>query len=370
MTGEIFAGKLGIQQRVLPTYRAVFLDTLASACQSGLSVISGQPLPQEGIEPVSELQTARLVRANNRYLSDPSSPFFMCWQPGFIDWLESWQPDALIVEANPRYPTTREAIRWMHARGRKVIGWGLGAAPIGGFLAGVRNRQGASLLSSLDAVIAYSSQGAQQYRQLGLLEERVFTAFNAVDRAPSDPPAARHTQTSGQATVLFVGRLQARKRVDLLLKACANLAESLQPHLVIVGDGPEKASLVELASRVYTTAEFAGAKHGSELNPYFDQADLFVLPGTGGLAIQQAMAHALPVIAAQGDGTQDDLVRVENGWQVPPDDLKALENLLHQALSDLPKLRQLGAASYRIVVEEINVDAMVRVFIRALNAVS
>ncbi len=368
MTGEIFVGKLGLQQRVLPTYRAVFLDTLASACQAGLSVFAGQPLPQEGIEPVNELQTARLVRANNRYLGDPSSPFFMCWQPGFIDWLESWQPDALIVEANPRYPTTREAIRWMHSRGCKVIGWGLGAAPMGGFLAGVRNRQRASLLSSLDAVIAYSSQGAQQYRQLGLPEERVFTAFNAVDRAPIDPPPTRPAQTTGQATVLFVGRLQARKRVDLLLQACASLAEALQPHLVIVGDGPERASLVELAARVYPAAEFAGARHGSELSPYFDRADLFVLPGTGGLAIQQAMAHALPVIVAQGDGTQDDLVRVENGWQVPSDDLQALANVLRQALSDLPKLRQMGAASYHIVAEEINVDAMVQVFIRALNA--
>ena len=49
-----------------------------------------------------------------------------------------------------------------------------------------------------------------------------------------------------------------------------------------------------------------------------------MLPGTGGLAVQQAMAHGLPVIVAQGDGTQDDLVRPENGWQIPPDDLAAL----------------------------------------------
>jgi glycosyltransferase involved in cell wall biosynthesis len=368
MTGEIFAGKLGLQQRVLPTYRAVFLDTLASTCQGGLSIFAGQPLQQEGIEPVSELQTAQLVNAHNRYFSDPSSPYFMCWQPGFVDWLESWQPDALIVEANPRYPTTREAIRWIHDRNRKVIGWGLGAAPIGGFLAGLRNRQRHHLLHSLDAVIAYSSQGARQYCQLGFSEGRVFTAFNAVDRAPTSPPPERPSTTSGQMTVLFVGRLQTRKRVDLLLQACARLPESQQPHLVIVGDGPEKASLVELAARVYPAAEFPGARHGSELIPFFTQADLFVLPGTGGLAIQQAMAHALPVIVAEGDGTQDDLVRTENGWQVPPGNLPVFTNILQQALSDLPRLRQMGAASYRIIAEEINVDAMVRVFIKALNA--
>jgi glycosyltransferase involved in cell wall biosynthesis len=61
-------------------------------------------------------------------------------------------------------------------------------------------------------------------------------------------------------------------------------------------------------------------------------------------------------------------VRSENGWQVPPDDLKALTNILRQALSDPVKLRLMGNASYRIVAEEINVEKMVEVFIEALNA--
>ena len=121
-----------------------------------------------------------------------------------------------------------------------------------------------------------------------------------------------------------------------------------------------------MPGRIYPNCEFAGAKHGTELEPYFANADLFVLPGTGGLAVQQAMAHALPVIVAHGDGTQDDLVRSKNGWQVPPDDLPALTTILSQALSDPTKLREMGEASYRIVAEEINVESMVGVFVRVL----
>ena len=79
-----------------------------------------------------------------------------------------------------------------------------------------------------------------------------------------------------------------------------------------------------LAKQIYPSAEFIGAKHGDELKPYFAEADLFVLPGTGGLAVQEAMSHGLPVIVAKGDGTQDDLVRAENGWQIPPGDYGAL----------------------------------------------
>ncbi len=120
--------------------------------------------------------------------------------------------------------------------------------------------------------------------------------------------------------------------------------------------------------RVYPSAEFPGAKHGAELAAYFSAADLFVLPGTGGLAVQEAMSYGLPVIMGQGDGTNDELVRPENGWQIPPDDLPALAETLRTALSDATRLRRMGAESYRIVREEINLEKMVGVFVEALNS--
>jgi len=368
MVGESFPGRLGLQQRVLPSYRAAFFDTLATACQGGLSVFAGKPLAKEGIDPIDKLQKAQYVQAKNRYFSDPSSPMFLCWQAGFFHWLEAWQPDVLIVEANPRYIATRRAILWMHQKGRKVIGWGLGAPPISGPLATLHRWERLRMLRSLDAILAYSEQGAEQYGKLGIASERVYVASNAVDPTPTNPPPLKPLHFNGQITVLFVGRLQPRKRVDLLLQACAGLPLELQPHLIIVGDGLAREELANLAHQIYPNAEFVGAKHGDELEPYFAKADLFVLPGTGGLAIQQAMAHGLPVVVARGDGTQDDLVRRENGWQVPPDDLPALTNVLNLALSDPTKLRKMGEASYYIVAKEINVESMVGVFLRAINS--
>jgi glycosyltransferase involved in cell wall biosynthesis len=367
MTDDVFSGRAGLQQRVIPSYRALFLDTLAKACLGGLSVFAGRPLLKEGIDSAEDLQIAQLVQANNKTFLDPSSSLFLCWQNGFLKWLEEWQPEVLFVEANPRYPVTRRAISWMHNKKRKVIGWGLGAPPFGGPLAYLRRWERLSFLHSLDAIIAYSQQGAEQYRQLGLPQDKVNVAFNAVDPAPSVPPPKRPAEFNGKATVLFVGRLQSRKRVDLLFQACARLPLELQPHVVIIGDGPARQEFEILAKQIYPNAEFIGSKHGVVLEPYFAKADLFVLPGTGGLAIQQAMARGLPVIVAHGDGTQDDLVRKENGWQVPPDDLQGLTDVLHQALSNPVQLRQMGNASYRIVAEEINIDKMVEVFIRVIN---
>jgi glycosyltransferase involved in cell wall biosynthesis len=359
-----FPRRLALQQRVIPAYRAPFFNLLAQNCEGGLSLFAGQPLPVESIATADRFSAVHYVPARNRHLRDPQSALYLCWQEGITDWLAQQNPAALIVEANPRYLSSRRAIRWMHAHNRPVLGWGLGA-PRGGN--SIEQRFRLNFLRSLDGVMAYSQRGAAEYRNLGL--RNVFVAHNAVSPRPESAPPERPLTLQAPATLLFVGRLQARKRIDILLRACASLPENQQPRLLIVGDGPALDEFQALAAQIYPAAEFLGAKHGPELEPYFVVADVFALPGTGGLAVQQAMTHGLPVIVAQGDGTQDDLVRPENGWQVPPGDQQAFTRTLQSALSDVPRLRQMGAESYRIVAEEINLEAMVASFIVALNTV-
>jgi glycosyltransferase involved in cell wall biosynthesis len=361
---QTFPGRLALQQRVIPRYRAPFFDLLADSCEASLTLFAGQPLPVESISTVKHFESAEMVQAQNQHVRDPQSAFYLCWQRGVINWLDSQNPDALIVEANPRYLSTYAAIRWIKQRNRPVLGWGLGAAR-GGNPVEKYFRQ--TFLKSLDGLIAYSQRGADEYHALGL--ENIFVAHNAVSRQPQHPLPKRALTFADAPLVLFVGRLQERKRIDFLLAGCAGLPEALQPRLVIVGDGPALPGLQSLAQRIYPQAEFAGTKHGSELASYFADADLFTLPGTGGLAVQEAMSYGLPVIVAQGDGTQDDLVRPGNGWQVPPGDQTAFKNTLQEALSDVNRLRKMGAESYRIVAEEINLETMVRSFVEALNTV-
>jgi glycosyltransferase involved in cell wall biosynthesis len=361
---KVYPGRLALQQRVFPVYRVPFFDMLATTCKGGLSILAGQPLPVEGIKRADNLNVARFVETQNIHFGKPSSSVYLCWQRGLIPWLENWNPNALIVEANPRYLSTRLAVRWMHQHDRLVLGWGLGVPRNGTQIERLfRN----AFLRRLDGVIAYSQRGFNEYHALGL--ESVFVAFNAATPKPDAelvPPPLVH---EGIPTVLFVGRLQARKQVDILIHACRELPHHLQPRLVIVGDGPARRGLENLANEEYPQTVFVGAQYDQALESFFENADLFALPGTGGLAIQQAMAHGLPIIVAQGDGTQDDLVRSQNGWQIPPGDQFALTNTLREALSDLPRLRRMGAESYRIVAEEINLETMVEVFIQALNSV-
>jgi glycosyltransferase involved in cell wall biosynthesis len=349
---------------MLPQYRQPFFDHLAGACKAGLSVFAGEPRPEEAVLQADALEHAQWVRADNRHIL--RGGFYLCVQAGIEEWLATWDPDVLILEANPRYPSNRAALRWMKARGRPAIGWGLGAPRAGGVFGGLIDRWRLRSLADLDALIAYSTQGAVQYHDVGYSRGQIFIAPNAVRL-----PATSHLRTEQAAhplRMLFVGRLIDAKRVDLLLHACSRLEQTAELH--VVGDGPSRPTLEQLAQAVFPETTFHGTLTGEALDAQFDGADVFVLPGTGGLAVQEAMAHALPVIVGEGDGTQRDLVSAHNGWLVPAGDVEGLAGALRAAQSDLAELRAMGERSFRLVRDRFNLEEMRRVFVQALHAVS
>ncbi|MGB7876772.1 MAG: glycosyltransferase, partial [Anaerolineales bacterium] len=204
-----FPGRLGLQQRVLPSYRVPFFEMLAAACEGDMSLFAGQARAEESIVR-GELQVANYAPARNIHLFQ--GPLYFCYQRGFLDWLSNWDPDVLIAEANPRYLSTPSAVKWMQSRGRPVIGWGLGAPPSSSshFLKKWGERKRGAFFRRFDALIAYSQRGADEYADYGIPREKIFVAHNAVSPAPEAPPD-RRPLTVDRASILFVGRLQARK---------------------------------------------------------------------------------------------------------------------------------------------------------------
>jgi glycosyltransferase involved in cell wall biosynthesis len=363
-----YNGRVALQQRVLPAYRGPFVDELARRCTGGLFVFAGDALPVEQIQHVEDLETAQLSWGVNRHSFQPGHPLYRCRQPGLLGWLERVDPAILVLEANPRYPDQLEAAAWMRARSRAVLGWGLGAPPVHGSIGHLRARARRRLLGQLDGLIAYSKQGAAQYRALNILpDNRIFVAPNATGSAASAAP--ERAPTPGEPLqILFVGRLQTRKRVDLLIKAVAAV-EQEHLNLVIVGDGPARAELEALARDIFPRAHFKGALYDAALDSAYRQADLFVLPGTGGLAVQQALQHGLPVIAAEGDGSQEDMVTSKNGWRIEPGNLDQLKQALASAAADRANLAKMGAASFQQAQNTFNIVNMADGFINALNQV-
>jgi glycosyltransferase involved in cell wall biosynthesis len=359
--------RLGVQQRVLPIYRIPVFDGLAQNFRPGMELFAGRQRHGEAIVTSERLIKAIFAEAHNLYI--PLGRSYLLWQTNILAWLRRWKPACLIVEANPRNLSALAAANWMHRQGGKIIGWGLGA-PMEEGDDGLRKWYWSQLVRKYDGLIAYSRVGKEQYARLGFDPQRIFISPNAVaGRLGSKPIDRPATLKGGKATILFVGRLVAHKRVDLLIHACSTLPENLQPALWIVGEGPLHTPWEQLSREVYPRTRFLGEMHGHKLEELFRQADLFVLPGTGGLAVQQAMSFSLPVIVGEADGTQADLVRTENGWQMKSASVSALAQVLLAALGDIRSLRKKGLASREIVVNEINLEKMVECHTEAVRRV-
>jgi len=359
--------RIGIVQRVLPAYRVRLFDLLAEAYSGDVSVFAGEGRHEEMIAAATP-EKVNYFPANNHHIFRDS--FYFCWQSNLLEWLRQWDPDVLILEANPRYILSRAAVRWMRAKGGKVIGWGLGAKNIVKDVFGIRRTMRQIFLMQFDAMLTYSSRGASEYAALGMNKARIFVAPNAAAPKPTHALPERPPQyRAGKPIVVFVGRLQKRKKVDVLIRACAQISTNNQPRLWVIGDGPNRNALQELANNIYPRTEFFGARHGKDLAQRLKQADLFALPGTGGLAVQEAMSYGLPVIVGEADGTQTDLVRAENGWLLANATPDTLSELIDRALGDIESLRKKGEASFRIVSEEINLEAMVKTFQRVVDEV-
>jgi glycosyltransferase involved in cell wall biosynthesis len=361
--------RAGIQQRVLPAYRGPFFDSLARALPGRLSVFAGLPRPGEAIPQAVSLEAAKWYWAGNRYWG--RGKLSAIWQSGWREWLTAEDPQLLIFEAHPRLLSNRAILRWMGERGRTVIGWSLGPVRDGKDLFGwIR-----SFYRQFSALIVYSQTAAEAFQRLGMPAEKIFVAPNSVESSLADAllrlprgriKARTELGLDERPVVLSVGRLVSQKRVDALLRACARLGDACQ--LLIVGDGPDRVRLESLAAGTFPAARFTGDLRGEALGKCFLAGDFFVMPGTGGLALQEAMQYGKTVAAAEADGSQRDLIHEgENGWMLPAGDEDALLRVMREALGDPRRLKRMGAASRKIVRETATMEKMVAGFLRAIR---
>jgi len=357
--------KVALQQRVIPNYRVPFFEKLGQQTEIELSIFSGLARPNEMVSTADDIKNVEFVQTKNIHLLNNS--FYFCLQPEIHQWLKDINPDIVIFEANPRYLSTQKAIRRIKNTNKGLIGWGLGVPRHKNVLDRLLAHSRSKFLNKFDALIAYSNQGKQQYIETGINERRVFVAPNSTVTRPVNPPPERKSGFQTEPPILlFVGRLQKRKRIDSLIRICSRLPEAISPELWIVGDGPILQELKEYAQNIYPRTTFWGGQFGEKLEEILKKADLFVMPGTGGLAIQQAMSFGLPVIVAEGDGTQSNMVFPENGWTIMPNNEEVLYSTVVKALSNPLKLIDMGHHAYGTIKDQVNIDVMADVFIKTI----
>lgn len=171
---------------------------------------------------------------------------------------------------------------------------------------------------------------------------------------PAPDPAVTG-RTRGSPVVLFAGRLRTRKAVAVLLEAFPRLrAEHPEAVLVLLGDGEQRPALEARARRlgIAEAVRFAGAQPRDAMGDWLAAADLFCLPSIYEgfpLAILEAMAAGLPVVATAVAGVPEAVVDRVTGRVVPAEDAAALARALSELAADPEGARRMGEAGRRRV---------------------
>jgi glycosyltransferase involved in cell wall biosynthesis len=170
--------------------------------------------------------------------------------------------------------------------------------------------------------------------------------------------------------ILAVGELRPQKDIAVLVEAFGRVRGARDDvALVVIGAGPERPRLEAVArERRVPDVHFLGPVI-TDVGRFFAMSDIFVLPGDGGLAINEAMAHGLPVICSTADGTEKDLViEGRTGHYFKRGDAEALSQRLATLLSSPEGMRTMGKAARDHVCGVASLTGAVERFAQVLGA--
>jgi glycosyltransferase involved in cell wall biosynthesis len=151
---------------------------------------------------------------------------------------------------------------------------------------------------------------------------------------------------------LFAGKLEHKKEPLMLAKAFMQMA-NIDAHLIFVGNGVLEADL-KLLCAGYSNIHFMGFQNQLAMPAIYAVCDVFVLPSshneTWGLALNEAMASAKPVIASSACGAAENLVvEGKTGFTFPSIDFNRLKQLMAHCIDSKPNLKQMGENAFEFI---------------------
>ncbi len=239
-----------------------------------------------------------------------------------------------------------------------------------------------------DAAFVAGQASRDYFAKLGIHPERISVGYDVVDndffvrRCGELRTVGHNAQLKAglpERYFLYVGRFASEKNLPFLLRAYRRYRELRKDpwDLVMVGDGPQKSELLQLArTEGLEGVRWAGFKQFDELPAYYAFADCFILPSVlepWGLVVNEAMAAGLPVLVSRRCGCVGDLVRTgENGYSFNPDNAGELTTLMvHMSEQSRAQRQAMGDSSRKLIARwspEFWADSMAVAARTALDA--
>ncbi|MEQ9069599.1 MAG: glycosyltransferase, partial [Gimesia chilikensis] len=179
------------------------------------------------------------------------------------------------------------------------------------------------------------------------------------------PPNAR--------LIAFVGRLARQKRVEDLLWAL-QLIRQMNGDIVllVIGDGPERAKLEQLAHKYTVTPNVRFLGHRTDVDQLFPLFEVFQLASDfegQSNSIMEAMSYGIPVVASDIPPNRELVVHGETGFLTSVGDSTGFAQFAERILADPQLAKDLGNAARKRMQEEFSVDKMVEGYARLYREV-
>ena len=207
-----------------------------------------------------------------------------------------------------------------------------------------RMKRTVDALREADGVIAVSRHLAERVEALGVDRRRIRTIYNGVDGDVFGPgPVGEAKQRLGvdpnESLVVFVGRLDPVKGIDVLLEACAHMVRrGIRFKCAIVGDGELRGQLTRqiAALALERTVSMVGGRPQRELGDWYRAADVVVAPsrseGVPGVLLEAAACGA-PFVATRVGGIPE-IADMVPSQLVPAEDAAALAQAITYRLEN------------------------------------
>lgn len=269
------------------------------------------------------------------------------------------------------------------ARGIATVGWSKGIAQdIGLAKHPLRLAFERASISLCDTLVVYGGISRDYFIDLGFPPDRIFVAQNTIDtrRIVAEREAAqqaglelrRSLGFDERPVIGFLGKVGTAKRVDRLVAAFERSRDAgADAQLLVAGQGPE-AGAVEAAMAGSPHAphmrRLADVPPGAE-GSVFQAMDLYASYAEAGLAVVEAMAHAVPVVATPECYPETELlVDGETAFLSVNASVESLADAMVRAVTDAAGRRKVAARAEQVILERATLEVMVDSICSAVSA--
>lgn len=199
---------------------------------------------------------------------------------------------------------------------------------------------------------------------------KIDVLYNFVDTEKFQPLVEKNLEerrkilgycAGGAKLIAHASNFRPVKRLQDVIAIFAQLAKTIDVHLILMGDGPERSRIERLVHELKLSERVCFLGKLESVAAVFQQCDLFLLPSESegaGLAALEAMSCGVPVIASNAGGIPEVVSDGESGFLFNVGDVASMSNAACQLLQDSELYRKVSIAARQRAIERFNRSAL------------